>query len=222
MELWKLLGIRPGLTAVIGSGGKTSLLRVLAQELSHRGTVLLATTTHIMRPDWCPFAATAAELCEGFAHSPIVCAGSYNPYNPEGKLTAPDSPGWQYAADFVLVEADGSKRLPAKAHAAWEPVLPPERNRTVCVFGASALGQPIQDAAHRPELYASLAEVSPEAVITPAIAARVLAKEGGFDILFINQADVLEDPTAALQPLVYTLPCPVAYGSLAVGCWTRL
>ena len=219
MELWELLGIRPGLTAVIGSGGKTSLLRVLAQELSHRSTVLLATTTHIMRPDWCPFAATAAELCEGFAHSPIVCAGSYTP---EGKLTAPNFPGWQCAADFVLVEADGSKRLPAKAHAAWEPVLPPERNRTVCVFGASALGQPIQDAAHRPELYASLAEVSPEAVITPAIAARVLAKEGGFDVLFINQADVLEDPVAALQPLVYTLPCPAIYGALAEGSWKRL
>ena len=219
MELWELLGIRPGLTAVIGSGGKTSLLRVLAQELSHRGTVLVSTTTRIMRPDWCPFAATVAELRDGFAHSPIVCAGSYNP---EGKLTAPDFPGWQYAADFVLVEADGSKRLPAKAHAAWEPVLPPERNRTVCVFGASALGQPIQDAAHRPELYASLAEVSPEAVITPAIAARVLAKEGNFDILFINQADVLEDPTAALQPLVYTLPCPAIYGALAEGSWTRL
>ena len=109
MELWELLGIRPGLTAVIGSGGKTSLLRVLAQELSHRGTVLVSTTTRIMRPNWCPFAATAAELCDGFAHSPIVCAGSYNP---EGKLTAPDFPGWQYAADFVLVEADGSKRLP--------------------------------------------------------------------------------------------------------------
>lgn len=76
MELWELLGIRPGLTAVIGSGGKTSLLRVLAQELSRHGTVLLATTTHIMRPDWCPFAATAADLRAGFTHSPIVCAGS--------------------------------------------------------------------------------------------------------------------------------------------------
>ena len=29
MELWKLLDIRPGLTAVIGSGGKTSLLRAI-------------------------------------------------------------------------------------------------------------------------------------------------------------------------------------------------
>ena len=112
MELWELLGIRPGLTAVIGSGGKTSLLRVLAQELSHRGTVLVSTTTRIMRPNWCPFAATAAELCDGFAHSPIVCAGSYNP---EGKLTAPDFPGWQYAADFVLVEADSPYRTPPTA-----------------------------------------------------------------------------------------------------------
>lgn len=51
-----------------------------------------------------------------------------------------------------------------------------------------------------------MAEVSPEAVITPAIAARVLAKEGNFDILFINQADVLEDPVAALQPFADTLP----------------
>ena len=219
MELWELLRICPGLTAVIGSGGKTSLLRVLARELSARGTVLLTTTTHIMRPNWCPFAATASELQAAFARSPIVCAGSFTP---EGKLTAPDFPGWQHAADFVLVEADGSKRLPAKAHAAWEPVLPPERSRTVCVFGASAVGQSIQTAAHRPELYASLAEVSPEAVITPAIAARVLAKEGGFDVLFINQADVLEDPTAALQPFADTLSCPAIYGALAEGYWAKL
>ena len=34
MELWELLGIRPGLTAVIGSGGKTSLVCRLADELS--------------------------------------------------------------------------------------------------------------------------------------------------------------------------------------------
>lgn len=219
MELWELLDIRPGLTAVIGSGGKTSLLRVLAQELSVHGTVLLATTTHIMRPDWCPFAATAEELRAGFAHSPIVCAGAYTP---EGKLTAPDFPGWQTAADFVLVEADGSKRLPAKAHAAWEPVLPPERSRTVCIFGASALDKTIQDASHRPELYASLAETSPDALITPEIAARVLAKEDGFDVLFLNQADVLPDPAVQLRPFADTLPCPVIYGSLAEGSWTRL
>lgn len=217
--LWKLLGVTQGLTAVIGSGGKTSLLYELAEELRPCGTVLLATTTHIMRPDWCPFAETEAALRAAFARSPIACAGAFTP---EGKLTAPDFPGWQTAADFVLVEADGSRRLPAKAHAPWEPVLPPERRRTVCVFGASALGKPIRDAAHRPELYAPLAAASPDAVITPVMAARVLAAEGGFDVLFINQADVLTGAAAQLRPFADVLPCPVVYGSLARGAWRSL
>ena len=122
----------------------------------------------------------------------------------------------------MLVEADGSRRLPAKAHAPWEPVLPPERRRTVCVFGTSALGKPIRDAAHRPELYAPLAAASPDAVITPVMAARVLAAEGGFDVLFINQADVLNGAAAQLRPFADVLPCPVVYGSLARGAWRRL
>ena len=75
MELWELLGIRPGLTAVIGSGGKTSLLRVLAQELSHRGTVLVSTTTRIMRPDWCPFAATAVSCVRALPTAPSSAPG---------------------------------------------------------------------------------------------------------------------------------------------------
>ena len=219
MELWELLGIRPGLTAVIGSGGKTSLLRVLAQELSHRGTVLVSTTTHIMRPNWCPFAATAAELCDGFAHSPIVCAGSYNP---EGKLTAPDFPGWQYAADFVLVEADGSKRLPAKAHETWEPVLPPERTRTVCVLGASAFGQPIRQAAHRPAIYARLAGAPWSASITPEMAARVICAEGLCDIIYVNQVDDAELSPPWAETFAKASNVPVVIGSLQARRWRRL
>lgn len=219
MELWELLGIRPGLTAVIGSGGKTSLLRVLAQELSHRGTVLVSTTTRIMRPNWCPFAATAAELCDGFAHSPIVCAGSYNP---EGKLTAPDFPGWQYAADFVLVEADGSKRLPAKAHETWEPVLPPERTRTVCVLGASAFGQPIRQAAHRPAIYARLAGAPWSASITPEMAARVICAEGLCDIIYVNQVDDAELSPPWAETFAKASNVPVVIGSLQARRWRRL
>lgn len=42
MNFFELLNISPGVTAVIGSGGKTSLLRRLAAEAP--GTVLLCTT----------------------------------------------------------------------------------------------------------------------------------------------------------------------------------
>lgn len=40
MDFPKLLGLRPGVTAVIGSGGKTSLLRRLAEELPGTGPPL--------------------------------------------------------------------------------------------------------------------------------------------------------------------------------------
>ena len=186
MELWELLGIRPGLTAVIGSGGKTSLLRVLAQELSHRGTVLVSTTTHIMRPNWCPFAATAAELRAGFTHSHVVCAGSYTP---EGKLTAPDFPGWQYAADFVLVEADGSRQLPLKAHEAHEPVIPAVSRQVICVVGASGFGKPIRESVHRPERFCALTGAAASDPVTPEQAAKAILAERLCDTMFLNQID---------------------------------
>ena len=106
-QLWELLEIEKGLTAVMGSGGKTGLLYELAEELRPYGTVLLATTTHIMRPPQYPFAATAAELTSALTSHGAACAGSFTA---EGKLTAPDFPGWETAADF-----GGGGRLKAPA-----------------------------------------------------------------------------------------------------------
>ncbi len=218
-QLWELLGVDRGVTAVMGSGGKTSLLYQLAEELRPRGTVLLATTTHIMKPPQYPFAVTAEELTAVLAAYGAACAGSYTP---EGKLTAPSFGGWQQAADFVLVEADGSKRLPAKAHETWEPVLPPERTRTVCVLGASAFGQPIRQAAHRPAIYARLAGAPWSAAITPEMAARVICAEGLCDIIYVNQVDdaALTPPWA--ESFVRASDVPVVIGSLQARRWRRL
>ena len=47
MTLSQLLDIRPGVTAVIGGGGKTTLLRTLGEELAGRHTVLLLSLIHI-------------------------------------------------------------------------------------------------------------------------------------------------------------------------------
>ena len=218
-ELRKLLGVTRGVTAVIGSGGKTSLLYRLAEELRPCGTVLLATTTHIMRPPQYPFAETATQLRAALAAEGAACAGSYTP---EGKLTAPAFDGWEQAADFVLVEADGSKRLPAKAHEAWEPVLPPRRRRTICVLGASAFGQPIRQAAHRPALFAQLAGVPWSAAITPEMAARVIRREGFADIIYVNQVDELEPPPSWAEEFRKEAGIPVVIGSLQRKRWKRL
>lgn len=217
-ELHRLLTVPRGLTAIIGSGGKTSLMYTLAEELRPLGTVLVTTTTHILPPEQYTVVNDAAALAAALSREGVVCAGTMTP---EGKLAAPSFDGWQQAADFVLAEADGSKRLPAKAHESWEPVLPETRKRTVCVLGASCFGQPISAAAHRPARYAALAGAAESTPITPAIAARVLATEGGFDVLYVNQIDG-DIPPETLKPLAEVLDCPIVAGSLREKRWWQV
>ena len=138
------LGIRPGVTAVIGGGGKTTLLRVLGEELSRAGTpVILATTTKFLPfPGIETVSGGERELAEALSRHSLVCAAS--PWGAGGKLTASRVPVGTLAAlaAFVLVEADGSAGLPMKAHAPHEPVIPPESGRTILMVGASGFGRP--------------------------------------------------------------------------------
>ena len=74
--------------------------------------------------------------------APIVRAGSI--HSPTGKLAEPRAAFSDLVrlADYVLVEADGAKRLPLKAHAEHEPVIPACAGRTVCMVGVDGLGAP--------------------------------------------------------------------------------
>ena len=89
MQLYERLGVPCGVTAVIGSGGKTTLLRTLSRELP--GTVILTTTTHILPFEGVPLltAPTEDEVRAALARSRVLCLGTPTP---EGKLTAPSLP----------------------------------------------------------------------------------------------------------------------------------
>ena len=157
MSLRELLNIQPGVTAVIGSGGKTTLLRLLGAELAENGKrVVLCTTTKMYPFPDMPCAHDRAEV-EALSSRRLLCAGT--PLE-NGKLTAPEVPLAELADrfDYVLAEADGSARLPLKAHAPHEPVIPAEARQTICVVGVSGFGRTIREAAHRPERFAALAE----------------------------------------------------------------
>ena len=132
MELAKALDVRKGVTAIIGAGGKTTLLLALARELAQAARVIVTTTTHIYPPDGfpCLLQPGEAEIAAALEKHPCVCVGK--PAK-EGKITAADVPVRTLAelADYVLVEADGAHGRPAKAHADYEPVVPPEANQTI-------------------------------------------------------------------------------------------
>ena len=53
--------------------------------------------------------------------------------------------GFGGGCDVVLVEADGSRRLPLKCPAAHEPVLPRGMSHCVAVAGLDALGAPLEE-----------------------------------------------------------------------------
>ena len=82
------LGIVPGITAIIGGGGKTSLMNRLAAELSAAGSrVIICTSTHIWRPADLPVLENAAEadIAAALAEHSVVCVGERE----EEKLIAP-------------------------------------------------------------------------------------------------------------------------------------
>ena len=211
MELAKLLGIHLGVTAIIGGGGKTTLLRTLGEELAEENRVLLCTTTKIFPFPALP-CATTAEALDSREHR-LLCAGT--PVPGTGKLTAPPVPVAELASrfDYVLVEADGSAQRPLKAHAAHEPVIPAEAGQVICVVGASGFGRPVSEAAHRPELYARLAGVSVEDTAAPETEAAVLRAEGLHHRIYVNQVEA-PPALAASKALAALLDCPVLAGSL--------
>lgn len=222
MELSALLDLRPGITALIGGGGKTTAMYTLARELARRGTVICTTTTRILPPDHLPVldGSDAAALAGALKARRCVCAGAPTP---EGKLSAPLSSPAQLAAaaDYVLVEADGSKGLPVKAHLPHEPVIPPEAGLTLLFAGASGFGRPVREAVHRWERFCALTGARPEDPAEPENLARLFASEGYGDKIFINQAETA-DAAACAQRLAKLSPRPVFAGALRGGIWTCL
>ena len=215
MELREL--IRPGITAVIGGGGKTTFLRTAGEQLS-RGhhTVLLCTTTKIFPFPGLPLAGSLEQLDQLRVRFDLVTAGVLVPEL--GKLRAPDIPMEELARrfEYVLVEADGSAQRPMKAHADHEPVIPEGCGQVVCIVGASGFGRPIAEAAHRPERYAALAGAVPEDLITPELEAAVLTQEKLHDLVIVNQVEEAERAEFA-QRCAERLDCPVYAGSLRGG-----
>ena len=207
--------IQRGVTAIIGGGGKSTLLHALADELSKHARVVVATSTKMYVPDWCPvlLSTELGDIESALATSPLACVGSI--HEPTGKLDAPRVAFSDLAgiADYVLVEADGAKRLPLKAHAEHEPVIPACTNRVVCVVGIDGVGVPISHTCHRPELYAQLASTSVDETVTPEMVATVLEAESLHDVVLINKVETESDWQKA-ESIAALTKTPVIAGSL--------
>ena len=192
------------LISVIGSGGKTTFLRFLSERLP--GTVILTTSTHIRPFPDIPLVNVSPdnreqvpdELRSALARSRVVCLGQSEP---NGKLASPSVilpfESLLSEADHIIVEADGARGLPLKAHRSWEPVIPACSDLTIGLVGASGIGKPVSEACHCPDLFASLASITPDCDAEPEHIAAVLNRENLADCYLVNQVDILPDPETA-------------------------
>lgn len=222
MHLWHSLKIRPGITALIGSGGKTTLLYALGEELRQQGRVLLCTTTRIWPPQAVPWSDCSRPdaIQSALAKEGLLCLGTPRP---DGKLGPPELSMDVLAslADFVFVEADGAAGLPLKAHLPHEPVLPQHLNQVIAVVGLLGFGLPIAQAAHRAARFAAISGAQIQDPATPERVAQVLRTEALHTRVFFNQAD-LPDRAPLAMALAPLLGCPAILGSLQKGWSTCL
>ncbi len=224
MELWNFRGKQNTITdalqirlpehaviSVTGAGGKTSLIFAWARELAAAGkSVIITTTTHMYRP-------------ERMEEGGIRIVASDDPERPD-KVMAPPAEvldSLRETADVVLIEADGSRRMPLKWPAPWEPVVPDYTDFTVCVTGLSAIGKKTADVVYRADDLPD--RLKRETVDMNLMHAVLSSREGGqkgvrgeFRV-FMNQVDDDTDRLASayrLQQIFAVMGIQSAWGTL--------
>lgn len=162
--------------AIVGAGGKTSLIKKLASEYGKMGRkVFVTTSTHMfVEPDTL-VTENVEEILHELETKGYVMAGS-----PCGeKIKALPLPVYEAIckyADEVLVEADGSKHLPLKFPNETEPVIYENVEEIIVVCGLHGLGQPAKEAIHRFELAEEHLQIGEDEIITPTHVQKLLEK----------------------------------------------
>lgn len=212
-------GDEPELVAIVGGGGKSSLLFALARALAPG--VITSTTTRIFQAQirQSPAVTYADDLSplenQLQQYGMTLVVGSVEGEKAFGLSPEQIMALWQRpSVHHVLVEADGSRMRPVKAPADHEPVIPPETTLVIPVVGIDALERSISAVAHRPERVSELTGLSPDERLTPEAIALLLthpasglknAPESARVIPLINKVESDIELAAARQMARYVL-----------------
>jgi molybdenum cofactor cytidylyltransferase len=167
---------QPCRLAIVGAGGKTSFLFRLAREIS--GPVVVTTSTHLASEQ----AALADQHFD--VHSPeeidaaffigLSGVALFTSAEAQHRLQGLSPELLRHLADqasdaglSILIEADGSKRLPLKAPASHEPAIPAWVDQVVVVAGMSGIGLSLDDEhIHRAQLFSNFSGLNLGETIT--------------------------------------------------------
>jgi len=210
LEAFGLSLVERECVALVGGGGKTTTMFALSRVLKGSGKrVLVTTTTNIFMPqenqydDIILSDAPDIAMFENIRPGTLTClAGTIIEGKNKLKSIAPafiDHLHETALFDVILVEADGARRMPIKAPAAYEPVIPECTTGTIGCIGLEALGAPVDEVhVHRPEFFCELTGARPNGHITIEHIVRLVTASNGLfkgvpstcrKIVLLNKAD---------------------------------
>lgn len=208
MNLKEIIGIKNNsIISIVGCGGKTTLMYLLANELKTDNKVLVSTTTKIFSPtkdevDYLAIGENEYNSMKVNMKNGVYAYGKS--ISKENKLIGIEKNFIKtLTKDFkyILLEADGSKRKPIKGWNDTEPVICKETNLTIGVMTVESLGLEINDDnVHRVCEFNSLTNSFPGEIININHFLKVIFNNEGLfkyskgkRILFLNKMEKIDE-----------------------------
>ncbi|MBP1741223.1 MAG: hypothetical protein H6Q48_3516, partial [Deltaproteobacteria bacterium] len=179
--------------ALVGGGGKTTLMFALADELRRKGKrVLASTTTKVWHREALEYEKVLLveydgdwknKKAEGLSieRSAFVGKSILDTGKVEGiSATLADEIFHDSNVDYLVVEADGSAGHPLKAPAEHEPVISSSVTMVVAMMGLEAMSARLDEATvFRLERVRSITGIETGGILTPSALAKVFLHPAG-------------------------------------------
>lgn len=199
--------------SIVGGGGKTSLMFLLAHAFQEKGLkVVTTTTTRILKPtsqqtggvvlfDHDDFQDTLQRCLKRNVHATVAHHFLSSGSKLQGlSCSEVEQIFDQSSAERMIIEADGARQLSFKAPGDNEPVVPEITDVYISVVGLDIIGKSLEDAnVFRARLVSEMTGLAMGATITPMTVAQLAVHSKGFlkgcpekarSYLFLNKADI--------------------------------
>jgi probable selenium-dependent hydroxylase accessory protein YqeC len=164
MKLSSYIGLdKKDVVSFVGAGGKTTMMFKLAEELRGHNKVLVTTTTKIYIPlegkyDYiCTDSETLPRYMSMKEHGIYVLGLGVNEENKMLGLSQKQLDKLAPHFDYILIEADGSKKKQLKGWSEFEPVIYSKTTKTIGIIDIQAFGLLVnEDNVHRSKIFCEL------------------------------------------------------------------